>query len=163
MGHAQVPSPGVEPGLSRPQRDVLTTRRWGLLPPCSIGITTKLCSLAGGHVPKGLLWELSPGPPATRARIMPLDQAALIQYSGQKRDLRPQAPNKTKSAPSQAPSTSPPPKSTTPNPPNPPKSAEIRRNPPKSAEIRRNRLRIFCVTEHRTANNALLAQRPWPS
>ena len=23
-------SPGVEPGLSRPQRDVLTTRRWGL-------------------------------------------------------------------------------------------------------------------------------------
>ena len=24
-------SPGVEPGLSRPRRDVLTTRRWGLL------------------------------------------------------------------------------------------------------------------------------------
>ena len=23
-------SPGVEPGLSRPRRDVLTTRRWGL-------------------------------------------------------------------------------------------------------------------------------------
>ena len=23
-------SPGIEPGLSRPQRDVLTTRRWGL-------------------------------------------------------------------------------------------------------------------------------------
>ena len=24
-------SPGVKPGLSRPQRDVRTTRRWGLL------------------------------------------------------------------------------------------------------------------------------------
>ena len=23
-------SPGVEPGLSRPRRDILTTRRWGL-------------------------------------------------------------------------------------------------------------------------------------
>ena len=25
-------SPGVEPGLSRPRRDVLTTRRWGQMP-----------------------------------------------------------------------------------------------------------------------------------
>ena len=24
-------SPGVEPGLSRPRHDVLTTRRWGLI------------------------------------------------------------------------------------------------------------------------------------
>ena len=29
--HQKMSSPGVEPGLSRPQRDVLTTRRWGLL------------------------------------------------------------------------------------------------------------------------------------
>ena len=29
--HPKMSSPGVEPGLSRPRRDVLTTRRWGLL------------------------------------------------------------------------------------------------------------------------------------
>ena len=31
VGLVKVSSPGVEPGLSQPQRDVLTTRRWGLV------------------------------------------------------------------------------------------------------------------------------------
>ena len=32
---AQMSSPGVEPGLSRPRRDVLTTRRWGPWSTCA--------------------------------------------------------------------------------------------------------------------------------
>ena len=30
LGMHDLTTPGVEPGLSRPRRDVLTTRRWGL-------------------------------------------------------------------------------------------------------------------------------------
>ena len=42
----EMSSPGVEPGLSRPRRDVLTTRRWGLADDGNIAKYSSLCEAA---------------------------------------------------------------------------------------------------------------------
>ena len=50
--HSPVSTPGFEPGLSRPQRDVLTTRRCGQQR-SSARVALKICSLPGAVAAQG--------------------------------------------------------------------------------------------------------------